>query len=129
MRTEAILLIRCNCFEMWWPGTELNRRRQPFQGCALPPELPGHFLSAHRLTADLAVHWALSLGGKPRSKQPMRWDRAELLNYNNAVPFAQNGCRRFSPRFFCHDERWPLGTPFMIVSTQRFAPNQYGISR
>ena len=28
--------------EMWWPGTELNRRRQPFQGCALPPELPGH---------------------------------------------------------------------------------------
>jgi hypothetical protein len=19
------------CFEMWWPGTELNRRRQPFQ--------------------------------------------------------------------------------------------------
>jgi hypothetical protein len=35
-----------NCFEMWWPGTELNRRRQPFQGCALPPELPGHFLSA-----------------------------------------------------------------------------------
>src|SRR5437016_2675911 len=28
--------------KMWWPGTELNRRRQPFQGCALPPELPGH---------------------------------------------------------------------------------------
>jgi Phage integrase family len=22
----------CKCFEMWWPGTELNRRRQPFQG-------------------------------------------------------------------------------------------------
>src|SRR5450759_2344051 len=20
-------------FETWWPGTELNRRRQPFQGC------------------------------------------------------------------------------------------------
>ena len=29
------------CFKMWWPGTELNRRRQPFQGCALPTELPG----------------------------------------------------------------------------------------
>ncbi|GEM_PF-3346545 len=29
--------------QSWWPGTELNRRRQPFQGCALPPELPGHF--------------------------------------------------------------------------------------
>jgi hypothetical protein len=24
----------------WCRGTELNRRRQPFQGCALPPELP-----------------------------------------------------------------------------------------
>src|ERR1039457_2594247 len=23
-------------FRMWWPGTESNRRRQPFQGCALP---------------------------------------------------------------------------------------------
>src|SRR6202140_3343660 len=31
-------------FEMWWPGTELNRRRQPFQSSALPPELPGHVL-------------------------------------------------------------------------------------
>ena len=28
--------------KLWWPGTELNRRRQPFQGCALPAELPGH---------------------------------------------------------------------------------------
>jgi hypothetical protein len=27
---------------IWWPGRELNPRRQPFQGCALPPELPGH---------------------------------------------------------------------------------------
>jgi hypothetical protein len=26
----------------WCRGTELNRRRQPFQGCALPPELPRH---------------------------------------------------------------------------------------
>ena len=25
----------------WWPGTELNRRRRPFQGRALPTELPG----------------------------------------------------------------------------------------
>ena len=31
-----------NLLKRWWPGTELNRRRQPFQGCALPPELPGH---------------------------------------------------------------------------------------
>jgi hypothetical protein len=33
----------------WWPGTELNRRRQPFQGCALPPELPGHPLVGCRV--------------------------------------------------------------------------------
>ena len=25
----------------WWPGTESNRRRRPFQGRALPTELPG----------------------------------------------------------------------------------------
>ena len=24
---------------VWWPGTELNRRRQPFQGC-VQPSLP-----------------------------------------------------------------------------------------
>src|SRR5215469_2156135 len=22
--------------KVWWPGTELNRRRQPFQGCSRP---------------------------------------------------------------------------------------------
>src|SRR5208282_5358368 len=64
-----------NRFEMWWPGRELNPRRQPFQGCALPPELPGHFcpflctaLSPKRMAANRAVHRALSLGGMPRSK-------------------------------------------------------------
>ena len=29
----------------WWPGTESNRRRQPFQGCALPTELPGQVIT------------------------------------------------------------------------------------
>ena len=33
----------CRLLKMWWPGTESNRRRQPFQGCALPTELPGQF--------------------------------------------------------------------------------------
>jgi hypothetical protein len=32
----AILDLR----QMWWPGTELNRRRQPFQGYAQPAYLP-----------------------------------------------------------------------------------------
>ena len=108
----------------WWPGTELNRRRQPFQGCALPPELPGHVLSAQlcpqndwRPNCDRAP-CALSLGGRREAKQPMRWDRAELSNYNNPFPFPQNDCepsshgafsldilsRVFSRRFFMERE-------------------------
>jgi hypothetical protein len=141
--------------KIWWPGTELNRRRQPFQGCALPPELPGHFVSASlcphrsartalpakRLAANWAVHRARShWAGCREAKQPMRWDRAELSNYNNPPPFLQNGCGDFrSPVSVSlsfsrsllplSHERWPLSEPFMIVSAQRFAPNQYGISR
>jgi len=30
----------CNLLKTWWPGTESNRRRQPFQGC-LPTMLSG----------------------------------------------------------------------------------------
>src|SRR5215470_17147754 len=36
-----MFLVATKLFRMWWPGTESNRRRQPFQGCALPTELPG----------------------------------------------------------------------------------------
>ena len=36
-----MFLVTAKLFRMWWPGTESNRRRQPFQGCALPAELPG----------------------------------------------------------------------------------------
>ena len=40
---------------VWWPGTDLNRRRQPFQGCALPTELPGlKNLRANSLIVTLA---------------------------------------------------------------------------
>src|SRR5437667_11271839 len=34
--------VSANWMKRWCRGTELNRRRQPFQGCALPPELPRH---------------------------------------------------------------------------------------
>src|SRR5258706_8767619 len=30
----------CKYLKTWWPGTDLNRRRQPFQGC-LPTMLSG----------------------------------------------------------------------------------------
>jgi hypothetical protein len=50
----------------WWPGTELNRRRQPFQGCALPPELPGHVSKpAHLPRAARIVHFTLIVAGLP----------------------------------------------------------------
>ena len=33
------LMIICMLLKIWWPGTEFNRRRQPFQGCILPAHL------------------------------------------------------------------------------------------
>src|SRR6478672_12484151 len=51
---ERGLTISPNSLKIWWPGTELNRRRQPFQGCALPPELPGH-VSAHDFSGLVRV--------------------------------------------------------------------------
>src|SRR2546423_278099 len=58
---EGTLTISSNSLKTWWPGTELNRRRQPFQGCALPPELPGHGqnpLQVRALTArSLHADW------------------------------------------------------------------------
>jgi len=34
----------CRCLKTWWPGTESNRRRQPFQG--LLPNRPSGLKSA-----------------------------------------------------------------------------------
>src|SRR5580704_6767901 len=56
-------LAAAKCLKRWWPGTELNRRRQPFQGCALPPELPGHVsrstypLRSTRIVALRRLSW------------------------------------------------------------------------
>src|SRR5688572_6377610 len=43
------------CLKTWWPGTESNRRRQPFQGCALPTELPGHRKKFYRREQTLSI--------------------------------------------------------------------------
>src|SRR5207244_7239606 len=62
-----------------WPGTELNRRRQPFQGCALPPELPGPLL-AHSTSGDLSesrVH-AMTVAGLPTANS-QRWERRTAM--------------------------------------------------
>src|ERR1039458_4444831 len=86
MRTEAILLIRCNCFEMWWPGTELNRRRQPFQGCALPPELPGHVSRpAHPPRATRIVRFTPIVEGMPTGKQLKAECVRNVVDYSKAL--------------------------------------------
>ena len=38
---------------LWWPGTESNRRHKPFQGSALPTELPGLKPSKSDLTLSI----------------------------------------------------------------------------
>ena len=71
----------------WWPGTESNRRRQPFQGCALPTELPGRDLVC-------CTHARL------------RWDSMKACCVRNALIITN----RFSP-FSMHDSEGPQLTP------------------
>src|SRR5215472_101073 len=71
----------------WWPGTESNRRRQPFQGCALPTELPGRDLVC-------CTHARL------------RWDSMKACWVRNALIITN----RFSP-FSMHDSEGPQLTP------------------
>jgi hypothetical protein len=55
--------------ENWWPGTELNRRRQPFQGCALPPELPGHVPRLQKTIRD-NLDTAMTMAELPKARLP-----------------------------------------------------------
>ncbi len=41
---------------MWCRGTESNCRHQPFQGCALPTELPRHLGEYDRRAHHTKVH-------------------------------------------------------------------------
>ena len=54
----------------------MNRRRQPFQGCALPPELPGH-VWACRLTADAAMHQTREVKRNCPSKRAVKMLEAD----------------------------------------------------
>jgi hypothetical protein len=74
---------------LWWPGTELNRRRQPFQGCALPLSYLATFrnplsagcedCSLHANCAGFATERNCCLAGSVRN----------VLDYNNRVGFPQ----------------------------------------
>src|ERR1039458_2513552 len=46
--------------KIWWPGTELNRRRQPFQGCS-HPKLSGY---SARHSFDFLPDFVLLIGAK-----------------------------------------------------------------
>ena len=60
--------------KMWWPGTELNRRRQPFQGCALPPELPGHISKPASVAGceDSSASRLMGADCRPNQTDPMQ---------------------------------------------------------
>jgi hypothetical protein len=80
-----------NLLKRWWPGTELNRRRQPFQGCALPPELPGHVRVHSSAARSLRVMWDTRELGRNTSecRQSKRWKRMKQTDYSNQAGFAQ----------------------------------------
>ena len=92
-KIEAVVLllrtsrISSNRLKTWWPGTELNRRRQPFQGCALPPELPGH--------VSRPAAWACEdLSGPTRFWRANDWNhdyrkRVDADDYSNRCDFPQ----------------------------------------
>src|ERR1700678_4387210 len=76
----------------WWPGRELNPRRQPFQGCALPPELPGH-VSKPALRGGLR---GLFASGPLLAGWMQRVDAGSVRNvfdYSNARGFPQRVLR------------------------------------
>src|SRR4029077_5197060 len=109
------------CFGMWWPGTELNRRRQPFQGCALPPELPGH-VWAHSLSAGAgrvvghARTWTelpVSAGSQEAGSVSNSHD------YSNGVGFAQIVAAGFARR-----GRESAMAPLRTENAQRFDATQ-----
>ena len=63
---------------IWCRGTESNCRHQPFQGCALPTELPRHF--GRMLEGFLST-------GSPKKNQLLMFDVAERAGFEPATGF------------------------------------------
>src|SRR5260370_1043228 len=85
---EGGLTIAHNSLKRWWPGTELNRRRQPFQGCALPPELPGHVLS-HDAQSMLPCGTYEDFGGISGKDKQLVLQVLNSTDYINQLRFTQ----------------------------------------
>jgi hypothetical protein len=94
----------------WWPGTELNRRRQPFQGCALPPELPGHLSAGPVGFIDVPDGSEITTEAIKVSVSCARQGN----DYNNRFSDAPNDASR----------RHSIATPPAITISQRFAAAQ-----
>src|SRR5450432_1543188 len=94
MRTEPILLIEAKCFGMWWPGRELNPRRQPFQGCALPPELPGHVSTTRLFAGREGCSLHAGCVGITRTKLLDAGNVRNDTDYSNQCDFPQRSLDR-----------------------------------
>src|SRR5450631_1770049 len=99
----------CKSLKMWWPGTELNRRRQPFQGCALPPELPGHAVRNDTRSAC----------------DPTDYKQSNQILLELADPASA----RFGHRIVHFVRPFCCDCPFKTVWVHRLAATQYAISR
>ncbi len=82
------LRISPNSLKTWWPGTELNRRRQPFQGCALPPELPGHVSRSSYFLCGARGLFALR-----RLSRDCQPENSSTPNARNVVDYSKGGRR------------------------------------
>src|SRR5215472_2121798 len=86
-RNETAFWNVCKLLKSWWPGTESNRRRQPFQGCALPAELPGrgNFSLAESLDLRLLLDAARYRGHREIVLDEMRGITAEPARERNLL--------------------------------------------
>src|SRR5450755_3571442 len=81
--TETLMSLATNKLLIpWWPGTESNRRRQPFQGCALPTELPGR---QSAIVTDAAA-------SRPSKTSPP-WPAPPTLAPSPSLPRRASCCR------------------------------------
>src|ERR1051325_6792097 len=72
----------CNYTEEWCRGTELNCRHQPFQGCALPTELPRH---TYFLQSYIRGRFRLR-DSHPKSHQMIRLTVLALGRLDHLIP-------------------------------------------
>ena len=122
--------IACKLLNTWWPGTESNRRRQPFQGCALPsgliPLTGRKSAHAHMPTEPVVGPWqspplpsqASPPNGSPATSSViadgndltvMRGSAAVLVRLLESTP--RNGNSRSRQSHGCSQASWRLGRP------------------